>query len=729
MLTREAILAVDMSVQRPLHRSSWKAEAIRRGDIKISGPIPIIQDVPLNDEEEAKFVEKTSFDDSFQRQEATEQQSQRPETPPVPSEVPSRIPSALRSNPVEIHVPQEEEPPQPQREAPTSPPQERQELEVRPASIMAEPASSPMFAHTVEVTSKAAQKKKRKSGLRQVFRKMFGRKSRDESEVHQPATLRKGHGYHHSVRRMIRSKRFTTNKRQDPGMLSQSSPRELQAPTGIRISDLTVQEPKPPHPLGQHLPFPMNVNAPQASPPQEYLTFDHQRPRRVTLPGLSGGKMQRRSLDEVRGRSSVWSDGQDEESLHSPGIGIAFSSPTQATTPKKSNRRSRSAGALQDLAKDQLPSDRRRSAEIRYWRASYGSGSLYSRPETAKTIETVRNVQAQEPTIQEQGSESVLEMSATLVHADDEEMHEQVGLEPDRERETEAPESAFNFGNLKSGFSDEEGAPVPRDPIEAPSSPVQLPESLPIEDRVQHLENKCENLASTVRRLSTRNNRHTIILENAPKNLRSRNRSTSSRSIPASRSQPSPSVYQESVQPGSSIIVPSAASPVFGKDGEVTLESVCETLKHEREARKTLEIQVKTLQQDVSDLHALINRLVTSGITTSPSYPTPSPDAIVASTENRLLTPRGIVSESLDPQHAKANDDIRASAISKFSYSETGSESGQEEDVNELRKQSTEGSVDDLASPDVWATPKEEKFAGNGFFYGKRSRDNLKGFI
>ena len=200
MLTREAFVAVDMSGQRSLQRSSWKADAIRRGDIKISGPIPIIQDVPLNDEEETNLTEKGSFDGSLQPQEATDQQGQSPETPTVPSGLLLRIPgqpSALRSNPVENHLPSGDEVTQHQPSG--SPPREEQANEMRPASMIAEPATSPIPVRATESPAKAAQKKKRKSGLRNVFRKMFGRKSRDGGEVIQEETVRRGHSYHYSV--------------------------------------------------------------------------------------------------------------------------------------------------------------------------------------------------------------------------------------------------------------------------------------------------------------------------------------------------------------------------------------------------------------------------------------------------------------------------------------------------------------------------------------------------
>ncbi|CAO2651948.1 Nn.00g002310.m01.CDS01 [Neocucurbitaria sp. VM-36] len=709
-----------MNGPSPLQRSSWKAEAIRRGDLKISGPIPITEDLPLNEEEEREFAEKGGLDASLQSQDAP-QEDPRPQTPEQTTQPPPSIlepSSALRSNPVESDSPQREK--VHERQPSRSPPRVQQVNEAARESVI-QPSSytSPTpLRSTPESTTKAAQKKKRKSGLRGVFRKMFGRKSRGEYEEQEQETVRRGHSYHHS----------------DPGMLRQSPPRE-QKSNGPRISDLPVEELKPLHPLGQHLPFPMNVNAPQASPPQEYLTFDMQRPdigrRRATLPSVPSASVHRHSLDESRGRLSTWEERQDEDPEPSPGIGIALSSPTQATTPRQSKRRSRSADALRDLVKNHAPLDRRRSAEIRYWRESYMSGSVYSRPQTAKTVETLRSVQMQEPVIQEPESESVIEMSATLVQADEPETPEleHVDREQETERVVQAPVSAFNFGNLKS-------APEPQH--EAPPPPPRSQQRPTVEDRMQHLESKLENMEFSVRRLSTRNNRQTIILENAPKNLRTRNRSSSSRSASASRSRSTPSIHQEpNHQSSSDTLNPGPTSPVLahlagaGGDGEEAskhaLKTMYEALKYERSARKALEQQVRTLQHDISDLHALVNKLIASATATSPSYPTPSPDTLITSTEERLLTPKALRTGSFDEAYAQGKTDNCESVGSKFSRSETGSESGYDYGVDE---RSAKGSYDELATPDVWATPKEEGFGGSGFFHPheQRSRDNLKSY-
>ncbi|KAF1849361.1 uncharacterized protein K460DRAFT_281349 [Cucurbitaria berberidis CBS 394.84] len=721
MLTREGFVVADMSAQTPLQRSSWKAEAIRRGDLKISGPIPITEDTPLNEEEEREFAEKGGLDALSQPQDAP-QEEQRPQTPPQPSQPPPGIPdqaSALRSNPVEHDSPLREE--LRERQPSRSPPKMRQVNEIPQESVV-QPISysSPTpLRSTPESVTKVGQKK-RKSGLRNVFRKMFGRKSRDEHEEHEDETVRRGHSYHHS----------------DPGMLQQSPPRAQKTTNGSRISDLPVQELRPLHPLGQHLPFPMNVNAPQASPPQQYLTFDMQRPdigrRRATLPSVPSASAQRHSLDESRNRLSTWEERQDEEPEPSPGIGIALSSPTQATTPLQSKRRSRSASALRDLVKGRASVDRRRSAEIRYWRESYMSGSVYSRPQTAKTVETIRSVHMQEPVIQGPESDPVMEMSATLVEPDELETPELEAGDRERatERDVQPSLAAHYFGNLKNAPDPQEAAPPP------PPRSDQRPS---VEARVKTLESKFENIEFSVRRMSTRNNRQTIILENPPKTLRTRNRSSSSRSVSASRSR-STSIHQEpNHQSSSDTLNPMPTSPVLthpaiaGSDGEEAnkqaLKSMYEALKHERGARKALEQQVRTLHQDISDLHALVNKLIASATATSPSYPTPSPDTLITSTEDRLLTPRAVRPGSFEYGPGKRT--VRASVSNKFSRSETESESESDYDGRPRRgvdERSTKGSCyDDVATPDVWATPKEEGFGGSGFFHPreKRSRDQF----
>lgn len=196
MLTREGFVAADMSGHSNLQRSSWKAEAIRKGNLKISGPIPIMEDTPLNEDEEKEFAETGALSPS-QPQDEHEQLESRPQTPPQPEHPPPSIPAdrgSLTSHPMDDDLVHEVL----QERQSRSPPRLRQVVEIaRESAIEPITPSRNGFRATPESTSKSVQNKKRKSGLRGVFRKMFGRKSRDEPQ--EEDTARRGHSYHHSV--------------------------------------------------------------------------------------------------------------------------------------------------------------------------------------------------------------------------------------------------------------------------------------------------------------------------------------------------------------------------------------------------------------------------------------------------------------------------------------------------------------------------------------------------
>lgn len=480
-------------------------------------------------------------------------------------------------------------------------------------------------------------------------------------------------------------------------MLQHSSPREAQhTPHGTRISDLPVKELQPLHPLGQHLPFPMNVNAPQASPPKEYLTFDMERPdigrRRATLPSVPSASIQRHSLDEPRGRLSAWDERPDDETLPSPGIGIALSSPTQSTSVQ-AKRRSRSADALRDMAKERASIDRRRSAEIRYWRQSHASGSVYSRPQTAKTMESIRSVQERAPAITEP-EDGIQAMSATLGHVD----------EPtpspsnyDEKQDAEPPVSAFNFGLQSEPRKDD----VMEYESSLPSSPPKPSNRLSIEDRVANLEGTFQSIESSLRRMSSRTNRQTIILSEAPRNLRSRNTSSSNSNSNANFDK-LPDYQSSNDTLKSNPASPTLVKPSAEGSKEQVIEKLYEALKYERAARKALEQQVQGLQHDIADLHALVNKLIASATATSPSYPTPSPDTLILSTEERIATPR--VERTEKYNHGKENLFRTGSNDDRYARNEA-----------EWREE-----VPTPNDGDVWATPKEEGFGGSGFFHGER---------
>jgi hypothetical protein len=133
------------------------------------------------------------------------------------------------------------------------------------------------------------------------------------------------------------------------------------------------------------LPFPMNVNAPQPESP--YKPGDGASPearqshkRRATLPSIALSSAEANALTKYwnRGeggspvsplpRSDPAPDADHEAGIPAPLIGLAITSNTV-----KQKRRSRSADALHEMALEHGLADlplRRRSAEIKYWRAT-----------------------------------------------------------------------------------------------------------------------------------------------------------------------------------------------------------------------------------------------------------------------------------------------------------------------------------------------------------------------
>jgi hypothetical protein len=166
-----------MSAPGNLQRSSWKVEAIRRGTLKISKPIPIDEDTPLTTEaEEQDLANKSSPDQVVQDPSLHHAIS----TDDAVSDQP-----ALRQDTTDMP-------------SSRSPPGARPVDDMYRDSVV--PQSPTPFRETPESTSTAAMKRKRKSGLRNVFRKMFGRKDRDELPEVNEEPARRGHSYHHSVR-------------------------------------------------------------------------------------------------------------------------------------------------------------------------------------------------------------------------------------------------------------------------------------------------------------------------------------------------------------------------------------------------------------------------------------------------------------------------------------------------------------------------------------------------
>ncbi|KAF2643748.1 hypothetical protein P280DRAFT_514748 [Massarina eburnea CBS 473.64] len=746
-----------------LRRSSWKADAIRRGDLKISGPLPITEDMPLNEEEEKAYEESQRKVEgppstapptvvAFPRpKEHQSQDGGQHELAPL--NVPPNIPKddAIPLNVVEsIEV-------RPQTSEGRRQPQQnrltvgtRGDMDDAQRRSATEPAlySTPSPYPSVVNSSTRTTPKKRKSGLRNAFRKMFGRKGRGESieEDDEGETRSRSHNHHIS----------------DPGLLRASSERRP-VRRGPRISDLPVQEPTPINPLGSHLPFPMNVNAPQeASPPHEYLTFEIPTPdlgrRRATLPGILPDA-ETQSLDErVQKRLSTWEERLEDGVIPSPEIGIALSSPPAHSTHSiRSKRRSRSAGALREMAKAQAPQERRRSAEIRYWRNSYASGSIYSentpRPRTAQTVDTVMSTNTKDTNVKPPTAIT----EDTEIDAVSTDKTETVPQHFQDLSLIQLSVEAFNFGNLRSGFSDDEDSEQPtaahsnaqsQAHTRSHSRPHSRPRSgerqrrLSIDDRVKILEEGMRTLETSVNRFSGQRNRQTIILDNAPKGRRnSRNRSESGaserqgrhHSSSRSRSRASSlglSLRQgetEGNEPVSPTLAPLSAvhevdTTVKKGGGEggkeptaahyaavlAHLKHIESSLSHERHSRKKLETQVTSLQCELMNLHALVSKLLRSTPSRSDQYPTPSPEfmntrssATIEGHEERIATPRASRSEF----KAAAGEDSGIAGMSGY--------------------ESEPSSKEDDTSPEAWATPSEELSTKSEFVFQGRGEADM----
>jgi hypothetical protein len=157
-----------MTTPGNLQRSSSKVDAIRRGQLKISKPIPIDDDAQLHDHD--YDIAYTSPDDSQ-------------DTRPAPKSH-SSLHHAIST------------------EAPVSDSRTLHDQDDDTSRNSILPVPSPTANRKMPETTATAIKRKRKSGLKNVFRKMFGKKDRQElPDVDEEP--RRGHSYHHSVRRLL----------------------------------------------------------------------------------------------------------------------------------------------------------------------------------------------------------------------------------------------------------------------------------------------------------------------------------------------------------------------------------------------------------------------------------------------------------------------------------------------------------------------------------------------
>jgi hypothetical protein len=201
MLTQDDFMAPSMGGERPLRRSSWKAEAIRRGNLKISGPIPITEDVPLNDEEEKQHAQTHSLNTSLPVPDASSPHPAQLSSPPDPLSNHNES-GAVHSLPTQLAGQSrfKEDTQALEHKSPSPDPKDngiRGESTPEPATHSPSP-----FSSMPNTPSKSTPKKKRKSGLRNVIRMIFGRSSREIAEParqQETPTARQGHNHHQSV--------------------------------------------------------------------------------------------------------------------------------------------------------------------------------------------------------------------------------------------------------------------------------------------------------------------------------------------------------------------------------------------------------------------------------------------------------------------------------------------------------------------------------------------------
>ena len=254
----------------------------------------------------------------------------------------------------------------------------------------------------------------------------------------------------------------------------------------------------------------MNVNAPQQdSPSPHYTNFNspliHR--RRATLPSvvISGG-------DAVAIRELVGWAKHDTNSTHPTDRNASHRTPTPLiglalTSGANPNRRSRSAAALYDIAREQGQAEqRRRSAEVQYWsqsRVALGleAVAVENQPEVIKSPESRADM--------DQGSvvsdhHSGTEISAALADAgssirDEPEIH------------------TYDFGAAvhpstegMMGTSEAEAQPTTEDV--APGTVL--------DQRLSQIEDNMRALTSSIHELTGRAHRHTVVLESAPRGSR-----------------------------------------------------------------------------------------------------------------------------------------------------------------------------------------------------------------
>jgi hypothetical protein len=477
--------------------------------------------------------------------------------------------------------------------------------------------------------------------------------------------------------------------------------------------------------LGSHLPFPMNVNAPkEASTPHEYLAFEtHPRihRRRATLPSVVFSSADAATLNAYWAADGQWSTAPEEQNgatgEDSPVIGVAVSSPTFL------KRRSRSAGALQQAAHQQaealrnVGSQRRRSAEIRYWRSSTAMDrdSVPEKPHfsQSRAVENLSGLSRQPP-----------EESGTLQ------------IEPEQA-------AAFNFGDLSGGSHDEEDGNslvvgnnadaeavsekkeesshpnvsdvVLKEDTDHLSSPSTTSKTEPPSPRIEEAVDKTPK-SSDLSRDSPSVIQQGLRIPPSTPTHRDIHSSSTARSLISPHSMHSLHSVETAVNvptPIQGSNTPSPAHPLMDiRPGQIAehFASIHAILQHERAARKKLEEEVMELKQALYELRNTVNR------TDQGTNPITSPATTLSTPRNQFPARSAHQKETgyhgigfAYPHLDDIGDyDKRQTVLSHFSKDDSDDgDSRRSHNMAEDEITDTESKAS-ARSPELWETPKEE---------------------
>ncbi|KIW03507.1 uncharacterized protein PV09_05273 [Verruconis gallopava] len=611
-------------------RKSIVAAAIRRGTVKISEPILWVEGVPSNSQPAAAAVEPQGPAVETSTKETEE--GDKIHGLAISTDEPTSVVRISGDGPT---VSQAQLPP---------PNAIRETIESRvsyaPAESLdqkSEHKRSIFVEDDMDSPRQTAAEKKRarRSGtLRTVLRSVFGRKKKTQSKHISPPPSRSTVKHEYSRSDPLPGSRSKTPSAIQPGRsISSQNARQT-----LNEDELDVRS----TPVQQMLPFPMNVNAPQPESPSKerrianYLSFEtspkvHR--RRATLSSMIISPEDNTVLHKMWSTTDLApinsaSETSPLDSIEQPGTPIGVAVSGSIANP---NRRSRSAGALHELAKKQAQDThvRRLSSEIKYWRASH----IASLQDDARERKTQPQEDLETPVLTSPRASSI-----------------------------EPPQTEVSEVFAETGSSIHEGH---LEPIEYGSEASEL---APADKGDGLVEQRLLQLESSMRRLSVSVSEYAAKVE-APKErefalkpaprtntpqvvfqapasgrqaytenesvMEGPQKNPSMRFAQPSRAVPSPSPSKGSYQhsyvsstttlqplghysagPSSVQSAPQSSSPSVPNTQYVTQNALQEhfvplynALRYERQIRKALETQVAQLRNDVIDLSAMVAQL------------------------------------------------------------------------------------------------------------------------